>query len=113
MMHYLHAMILLFREGEHIPLHDHPEMHGIIKCLAGRLKITSYTKLPITSLPNNLPDKMKESTKIQEKLNCGNNRVIAASRILMKLLRRAVSGREAGSSCIYKSRRFLLCAQTR
>ena len=75
MIHHRHAVVLLLREGEHIPLHDHPEMHGIIKCLAGSLKITSYTKLPITSLPTNLPDKMKESTKIQEKLKCGNIRV--------------------------------------
>ena len=64
-------MVCIFREGEHIPLHDHPDMHGIIKCLAGSLKITSYTKLPVTSLPTNLPDKMKESSKIQEKLRCG------------------------------------------
>ena len=93
MIHHRHALVLLLREGEHIPLHDHPEMHGIIKCLAGSLKITSYTKLPITSLPTNLPDKMKESTKIQEKLKCGNIRVFFASLgILMKLLRRAVSG---------------------
>ena len=70
-------MVGIFREGEHIPLHDHPDMHGIIKCLAGSLKITSYTKLPVTSLPTNLPDKMKESSKIQEKLRCGMLRINA------------------------------------
>ena len=62
---------MLLREGEHIPLHDHPDMHGIIKCLSGRLKVTSYTKLPVSSLPTNLPDRMQESTKIQEKIRCG------------------------------------------
>jgi len=69
--HDISIGIFVISEGEHIPLHDHPDMHGIIKCLAGRLKITSYTKLPVASLPTNLPDKMKESTKIQEKLRCG------------------------------------------
>jgi len=69
--HDISIGIFVIREGQHIPLHDHPDMHGIIKCLSGRLKITSYTKLPVTSLPTNLPDRMQESTKIQEKLRCG------------------------------------------
>jgi len=36
--------IFVIREGQGIPLHDHPHMHGIIKCLKGNLKITSFTK---------------------------------------------------------------------
>ena len=37
--------IFVVREGQNIPLHDHPNMHGVIKCIAGKLNITSYTKL--------------------------------------------------------------------
>ena len=37
--------IFVIREGQNIPLHDHPNMHGIIKCIAGKLKITSFSKL--------------------------------------------------------------------
>ena len=37
--------IFVIREGQHIPLHDHPHMHGLIKCIQGRLKITSYSKV--------------------------------------------------------------------
>ena len=37
--------IFVIREGQNIPLHDHPHMHGIIKCLEGKLKITSFTKV--------------------------------------------------------------------
>ena len=36
--------IFVIREGQNIPLHDHPHMHGVIKCLSGRLKITSFTR---------------------------------------------------------------------
>jgi len=32
------------REGETIPLHDHPNMHGIIKCLEGKIRVTSFTR---------------------------------------------------------------------
>jgi hypothetical protein len=38
------AGCLLRREGETIPLHDHPNMHGIIKCLEGRIRVTSFTR---------------------------------------------------------------------
>ena len=42
--------IFVIREGQNIPLHDHPHMHGVIKCLSGRLKITSFTrKVPYKS----------------------------------------------------------------
>ena len=37
--------IFVIREGQSIPLHDHPNMHGIIKCIAGKLNITSFSKL--------------------------------------------------------------------
>ena len=31
--------IFVIQEGQNIPLHDHPHMHGVIKCLKGTLKI--------------------------------------------------------------------------
>ena len=37
--------IFVIREGQNIPLHDHPNMHGVIKCIAGKLNITSFSKL--------------------------------------------------------------------
>lgn len=47
--------IFVIREGERIPLHDHPNMHGIIKCLQGRLRISSFQRkdnmLDLVDLP--------------------------------------------------------------
>lgn len=34
-------------QGQKIPLHDHPDMHGLIKCIAGTLRVTSYSRLPL------------------------------------------------------------------
>ena len=36
--------VFIVGEGESIPLHDHPNMHGIIKCLQGRLRIRSFSR---------------------------------------------------------------------
>ena len=46
------------RAGENIPLHDHPGMHGIIKCLSGQLKITSFTRQDAGS-SSRVPDRIR------------------------------------------------------
>ena len=37
--------IFLVRRGCRIPLHNHPDMYGIIKCLHGRFDLTSFSHL--------------------------------------------------------------------
>lgn len=61
--------IFVIKEGQAIPLHDHPHMHGVLKCLAGTLKITSYTKKEVQ--PRNLPDRIRKSPRLMEKLRFG------------------------------------------
>lgn len=41
----IHLIFFFFFSGNKLPLHNHPLMHGIIKVLAGSLKITSYSIL--------------------------------------------------------------------
>jgi len=62
--------IFVIREGEDIPLHDHPCMHGVIKCLSGSLRITSFTKKE--QFPHgSVPDKIRRSPQLMEKLRYG------------------------------------------
>lgn len=40
------ASIFALKDGESLPMHDHPDMFGFIRCVHGSLKISSYSKLP-------------------------------------------------------------------
>ncbi|PSN50528.1 2-aminoethanethiol dioxygenase [Blattella germanica] len=46
---YVSIGIFVLRPGEKLPLHDHPQMYGILKVIAGTVKVQSY------SIVNNLP----------------------------------------------------------
>lgn len=61
--------IFVVCEGQKIPLHDHPHMHGIIKCIKGQIEITSYNKESPSDFP--LPQKWKKSGSMLEKLHHG------------------------------------------
>lgn len=39
------SSIFALKEGSSLPLHDHPNMHGFIKCISGKLLLTSYSKI--------------------------------------------------------------------
>ena len=54
------CLYLCGRAGENIPLHDHPGMHGIIKCLSGQLKITSFTRQDAGS-SSRVPDRIRST----------------------------------------------------
>ncbi|XP_053211560.1 2-aminoethanethiol dioxygenase-like [Panonychus citri] len=38
------------REGKKIPLHDHPDMYGLIKVIRGAIKIKSFTQLSVKEI---------------------------------------------------------------
>jgi len=43
---YVTISIFIVKSGEKLPLHDHPRMYGILKVIAGAVKIQSYTTIP-------------------------------------------------------------------
>ena len=57
------------RKSSRIPLHDHPSMHGFMKCIHGAVTVKSYTILQNANcpIPEEICDKVK--TKYHDKLN--------------------------------------------
>jgi len=43
--HVMTAVIIILPPGEHLPLHDHPNMIGLIKVLHGQVRVTTYNKV--------------------------------------------------------------------
>eukprot|EP00088_Acartia_fossae_P045381 TRINITY_DN4887_c0_g2_i1.p1 TRINITY_DN4887_c0_g2~~TRINITY_DN4887_c0_g2_i1.p1 ORF type:complete len:253 (+),score=36.98 TRINITY_DN4887_c0_g2_i1:63-821(+) len=60
--------IFIVHEGERIPMHDHPNMYGIIKCLQGHLRISSLTRKETQS--RDLPEKFSAEI-FQRKIQTG------------------------------------------
>lgn len=40
---YVMINVFVFKQFSKIPLHDHPLMHGVLKVLSGKVKLTSYS----------------------------------------------------------------------
>ncbi|GIY75236.1 2-aminoethanethiol dioxygenase [Caerostris darwini] len=58
--------IFVLRSGAKIPLHDHPDMHGVLKVIHGTVKITSYSALANVPSDYKLPQVVSnEKEKIQ------------------------------------------------
>jgi PREDICTED: similar to chromosome 10 open reading frame 22 len=38
--------IFAIKEGKNIPLHNHPDMYGLIKVIKGKISVKSYTQMP-------------------------------------------------------------------
>jgi len=38
----VHIKLLMIPQGNHIPIHDHPEMHVFLKCIWGHMKVESF-----------------------------------------------------------------------
>lgn len=47
--------IFVLRPGFKMPLHDHPQMYGLLKVISGAINIRSFTEYPLTEAMNN-PD---------------------------------------------------------
>lgn len=52
--HAYDVAVVIFEAGEEIPLHDHPDMTGVILGLSGNVQIESYDILPEASAEGNL-----------------------------------------------------------
>lgn len=68
--------LIEFAEDELIPLHDHPDMTGVILCVEGRIKVEHFDKLEETS-DNNRPLLQKERSLV---MTNGDSAILTATR---------------------------------
>gem|GEM_PF-360456 len=61
---FFEVATLQFEPGEHIPLHNHPDMTGVIFCLSGRMDVEAFDLLPETSDDGNLLLRRVEETTL-------------------------------------------------
>lgn len=61
--------IFVINSGYTMPLHDHPQMIGLLKVISGRLRIQSYTKIPNND-SKDLLVKTDESKVLDEQSPC-------------------------------------------
>lgn len=65
--------VYILKPGTKIPLHDHPNMHGFIKILDGKVRIASYSetqlKVMTTTAANNKRLKTKDANKPEDSKN--------------------------------------------
>ncbi|XP_013383160.1 2-aminoethanethiol dioxygenase [Lingula anatina] len=55
--------IFVIRHGASLPLHDHPDMHGLIKVIHGQGKIKSFTSVPKEDIP--FPKEMELNSSVK------------------------------------------------
>jgi len=75
---YITISIFIVKSGEKLPLHDHPHMYGILKVIAGNVKIQSYTVIPHAAGAGRLVCEMSKNRtqraiKMPEVIVCEND----------------------------------------
>lgn len=83
--------IFIVKEGRSIPLHNHPNMYGVIKCLSGRFDLVSYTHLD----PEDEADVL-----VPEKL-LSDQRGLLEQELVFPTKKEVVKGVNSGSACSY------------
>jgi len=72
--------VFIIKEGEGIPLHDHPNMHGILRCLVGKLRITSMTRTE--GGPGEMTSRMRSSRQMIQKFSRGELLLVEQARTI-------------------------------
>lgn len=84
--YYTVAMFIL-HNGTRMPLHDHPGMHGIIKVIHGKVRITSYSSFPTPGdvnidPPDDIMGKVSGSGFFHRSANVIPTKVCLASKVI-------------------------------